>query len=132
MRLRNETGDIDLERAVEGDDRPEILPGDMEALGGADDETLELLNLREMLADAVDASAQRRALEYTAVFQEAGLRNVDDNDEPRVEDLSREGVFTLLRYFAREQPEVLTEIADRHPAMTDLLTDLAVHNGAGR
>jgi hypothetical protein len=132
MRLRNEVGDYEAENAVEGNDRDEKLPGDMEALGGADDETLETNDLRVMLSDAVDTAALQRALEYTSVFEEAGIRSVDDNDEPRVEELSGEDVRRLLRYFIREQPDILLGMADRYPAMTDLLTDLAVQNGAGR
>jgi hypothetical protein len=131
MRLRNELGDPDLERAVEGDDRDELLPGDMEALGGADDETLEMNGLRVMLIDAIDEAAIQRADDRTSVFQDAGIQ-VDDNDEPRVEDLSRTDVMRLLRYFAREHPRILGNLAERHPAVTDLLTSLVVNNGVGK
>jgi hypothetical protein len=131
MRLRNELGNPDLERAVEGDDREELLPGDMEALGGADDETLETSSLRVMLADAVDEAAIQRADDENSVFQDAGIE-VDDNDEPRVEDLERTDLIRLLRYFAREQPEILGNMAQRHPAVTDLIASLVVNNGAGR
>ena len=131
MRLRNEVGDPDLERAVEGDDRDELLPGDMEALGGDDSETLEMQGLRMMLIEAVDEAGIQRADDETSVFQDAGIQ-VDDNDEPRVEDLERTDLIRLLRYFAQQRPEILGNMAERHPAVTDLIASLAVHNGVGR
>jgi hypothetical protein len=129
MLLRDERGDREAEWAVEGEDRDEKLPGDLEALGGVE-EGLEISDLRMMLTEAVSAAGEEAGLDDTGLLRQVGIA-LDYNDAPRVEDMNERDLRRVLLYISREYPVALEAVSERYPSLSNLLTDIAVTNGAG-
>jgi hypothetical protein len=129
MLLRNDVNNMDAQFAYEGEDRDEKMEGDLEALGGVDEDT-EISDLRMMLTEAVSAAGEESGMDDTGLLKEIGIA-LDYNSAPRVEDMSERDLRRVLLYLSREYPAALGEVSERYPSLGNLLSDVAVTNGAG-